>query len=159
MKNDRKARLILSIFRYGKNHMGKETFYHKVNYGIYKILNAVFVIGFFGTELQASRSISNNIILFHPYGIVVSGEATLGDEVVIRQQVTIGNKGVGEGSDDCPVIGDRVDIGAGAKIIGGITIGEDSKIGANAVVTKSFPANSILVGVPARNIANKAMND
>ena len=66
MKNDRKARLILSIFRYGKNHMEKETFYHKVNYGIYKILNAVFVIGFFGTELQASQSISNNIILFHP---------------------------------------------------------------------------------------------
>lgn len=124
MKNDRKARLILSIFRYGKNHMGKETFYHKVN-----------------------------------YGIVVSGEATLGDEVVIRQQVTIGNKGTGEGADDCPIIGDRVDIGAGAKIIGGITIGENSKIGANAVVTKSLPANSILVGVPARNIASKAMND
>ena len=56
MKNDRKARLILSIFRYGKNHMGKETFYHKVNYGIYKILNAIFVIGFFGTELHASQS-------------------------------------------------------------------------------------------------------
>lgn len=153
MKNDKKAQLIISIFKYGKKHVGKLTLYHKINYVIYKILNAIFVIGVFGTELHASQSISDNIILFHPYGIVISGGATLGEGVIIRQQVTIGNKGSGKNAEQCPIIGDNVDIGAGAKIIGGVVIGENSKIGANAVVTKSFPPNSILVGVPAKNIS------
>ncbi|HFI0094078.1 TPA: serine acetyltransferase, partial [Streptococcus suis] len=146
MENDKKAQLILLIFRYGKRHMGKRRLYHKINYGIYKILNAVVIIGFFGTELQVSKNISDKIILFHPYGIVISADATIGEGVVIRQQVTIGNKGVGEDATGCPVIGNGVDIGAGAKIIGSIKIGDGSKIGANAVVTKSFPANSVLVG-------------
>ena len=46
MKNDKKAQLIISIFKYGKKHVGQLTLYHKINYGIYKILNAIFVIGF-----------------------------------------------------------------------------------------------------------------
>lgn len=153
MKNDRKAQLIITIFKYGKRHAGRSTFYHKLNYKMYQILNAIFVIGIFNTELPASQNISDNIILFHPYGIVVSGDATLGNNVVIRQQVTIGNKGMGRDVEKSPIIEAGVDIGAGAKIIGGITIGEGSKVGANAVVTKSFPPGSILVGVPARNIA------
>ncbi len=53
----------------------------------------------------------------------------------------------------CPIIEENVEIGAGAKIIGSVKIGKNSKIGANAVVTKSFPENSVLVGVPAKNIA------
>ncbi|HEM4403744.1 TPA: serine acetyltransferase, partial [Streptococcus suis] len=130
--------------------------FHNLNYLIYKLLNSIIVLGFFGSEIHSSRSISDNIILFHPYGIVISADAKIGDGVIIRQQVTIGNKGLGGIGDKSPTIEENVEIGAGAKIIGDITIGAGSKIGANAVVTKSFPANSILVGVPAVNIANKS---
>ena len=153
MRNDKKARLIISILRYGKRHMEKSSLYHKINYEIYKVLNALFVVGLFNTELYASNRISDNIVLFYPYGIVVNKDAILADGVVLRQQVTIGNKGGGKKASKSPVIGKNVDIGAGAKVIGEITIGEGTRIGANAVVTKSFPANSILVGVPAKNIA------
>lgn len=153
MKNDKKSKLILKIFKYGKKHHRRKGIYHRVNFVIYKLLNAVFVIGLFNTELHVSDKISDDIILFHPYGIVISGSAEIKSGVVIRQQVTIGNKG--EKSNDNPIIEENVDIGAGAKIIGGITIGKNSKIGANAVVTKSFPPNSIIVGVPAKDISKE----
>jgi serine O-acetyltransferase len=151
MSNDKKAQLILTIFKYGKRHIERQSFYHKVNYRIYKVLNALFVVGVFGTELYASELISEDIKLYHPYGIVINKDVVMGEGVVLRQQVTIGNKG-SESDNSCPTIGKNVDIGAGAKIIGGVTIGDNCKIGANAVVTKSFPANSVLVGVPAKNI-------
>lgn len=100
--------------------------------------------------MKASKNISSDIILYHPYGVVINGDATVKKDVIIRQQVTIGNKGINDSR--CPVINENVEIGAGAKIIGPIHIGKNSKIGANAVVTKSFPENSVLVGVPAKNI-------
>lgn len=155
MKNDRKAKLIISILRYGKKWKNKTGMFAKLNYFWYKILNAMFVIGMFNTEITPSQSISDKIILFHPYGIVINGKSKIADGVVIRQQVTIGNKGFGKDKELCPIIEQDVEIGAGAKIIGGITIGEGSKIGANAVVTKSFPKNSVIVGIPAKNIAKK----
>ena len=70
----------------------------------------------------------------------------------MRAQVMIGNKGKKDSK--CPVIEDNVDIGIGAKIIGGVRIGKNSTVGTNAVVTKSFPEQSILVGAPAKNISN-----
>lgn len=110
------------------------------------------IINIFNTEMKASKSISSHIYFFHPYGIVINSDSVIKDHVVIRQQVTIGNKG--ETNRECPIIEENVEIGAGAKIIGKVRIGKNSKIGANAVVTKSFPPNSILVGVPAKNISS-----
>jgi serine O-acetyltransferase len=79
----------------------------------------------------------------HPYGIVISSMATLGEDVVIGQQVTIGNR---NGSIAAPKIGNRVYIAAGAKVIGDVIVGDDSIIGANAVVTKDVPPNVVVVG-------------
>lgn len=121
-----------------------------MNFKLYDILNAVICIGIFNFEMKASKNISSDIILYHPYGVVINGDATVKKGVIIRQQVTIGNKGVNDSR--CPVIDENVEIGAGAKIIGPIHVRKNSKIGANAVVTKSFPENSVLVGVPAKNI-------
>ncbi|MNG29745.1 Serine acetyltransferase [compost metagenome] len=73
----------------------------------------------------------------------------IGENCVIRQGVTIGNRKSG---DDVPTIGDNVDIGAGAVIIGKIKIGDNVKIGANAVVLKDVPDNCTAVGNPARHI-------
>jgi serine O-acetyltransferase len=80
--------------------------------------------------------------------IAVSGGAAFGYGVIIRQGVTVGLKNTGiRGS---PNIGNRVDIGAGAKLLGSIHIGDDVIIGANAVVIRDVPPNSIAIGVPAK---------
>jgi len=81
-------------------------------------------------------------------GIIISYYASIGRDCVIRQQVTIAQKGEGKAAK----IGNNVVIGAGAKIIGDVTIGDNVVIGANAVVTKSFPDNCVIAGVPAKII-------
>ena len=89
------------------------------------------------------RPLPKTTFLPHPFGIVVSGAAEIGDDVVIGHQVTIGNR---NGVLAAPKIGDRVYIGTGAKILGPVTIGDDAMIGANAVVTKDVPAGRKVVG-------------
>ncbi|HVZ16153.1 MAG TPA: hypothetical protein VG897_03475 [Terriglobales bacterium] len=101
-----------------------------------------------GAEIPCEARIGRRLRIDHSYGIVVSGDAWLGDDVILRNGVTIGLRRAGtRGS---PVIGHRVDIGAGAKILGVIHVGDDASIGANAVVLTDVPANSIAVGIPAR---------
>ncbi|MCU0802387.1 MAG: serine acetyltransferase, partial [Rhodobacteraceae bacterium] len=81
----------------------------------------------------------------HPQGIVINHQAVIGPNALIFHQVTIGSNGRG-----VPVIGGHVDIGAGAKIIGPVRIGDHARIGANAVVTRDVPAGAVVVGNPAR---------
>ena len=98
--------------------------------------------------------IGKNLRIPHPNGITIGHGSRIGNDVLIYQQVTIGqNQG------KYPTIGDNVIIYAGAKIIGGIRIGNNCIIGANAVVTKSFPANCIIGGVPAKKIKNRGPED
>lgn len=84
----------------------------------------------------------------HPNGIVIHPEAKIGVNCLIFQQVTIGMGTV----PGLPVIGGHVDIGAGAKILGGVKIGDHAKIGANAVVLQDVPAHGTAVGIPAKII-------
>lgn len=151
---DSKGKLVLKIYNFGKRHKFKKGPYHKLCMGVYTLLNWVIVVGMFNTELHVTKDIGN-INLYHPYGVIIHMSSVLKDGVTVRQQVTIGNKGGSDDSHECPIIEENVDIGAGAKIIGNVRIGKNSKIGANAVVTKSFPENSILVGVPARDISKR----
>ena len=84
----------------------------------------------------------------HAGGIVISGDAVFGDDCVLRNGVTVGLRNrMQRGS---PRLGDRVDIGAGAKLLGPIRIGNDVAIGANAVVLSDVPDNCIAVGIPAQ---------
>ena len=101
-----------------------------------------------GTELPCEAIIGRRFVIEHIGGIVISGDARFGDDCVVRNGVTVGlrNRGIA-GS---PHIGDRVDIGAGAKVLGPIRIGDDCAIGANAVVLCDVPARSVAVGVPAK---------
>jgi serine O-acetyltransferase len=101
-----------------------------------------------GVELPCEARVGKRLRIEHFGGIVVSGDAVIGDDVVLRHGVTIGLKRTGERG--APRIGDRVDIGAGAKILGAITIGDDAIIGANAVVVRDVPAGALAVGIPAR---------
>jgi serine O-acetyltransferase len=115
----------------------------------YKLL-AVGVTIVTGVELPCETVIGRRLRIEHPGDIIISGDASLGDDVILRNGVTIGLRRTGKRGS--PVIGNRVDIGAGAKILGEITVGDDVSIGANAVVLCDVPSNSIAVGVPAKVI-------
>jgi len=102
-----------------------------------------------GIELPCEVELGRNFKIDHFGGIVISGYAKFGDDCRIRNGVVVGLSRV---SDPCaPVIGNRVDIGAGAKLLGAITIGDDVVIGANAVVVRDVPSGCVAVGVPARH--------
>jgi serine O-acetyltransferase len=116
---------------------------------LYKILRTVCQM-LTGIELQCETKIGHRLRIEHFGGIIISGDTVIGDDVVIRQGVTIGLRRTNERG--APRIGNRVDIGAGAKILGNIVIGDDATIGANAVVLKDVPAGALAVGVPARII-------
>lgn len=105
----------------------------------------------FGITIGESAVIGRRLIIEHSGGIVVHGKSVIGDDCIIRQGVTIGNRHMHEPL-AAPVLGNRVNVGAGAKILGRITIGDDVEIGANAVVIRDVPAGCIAVGVPARII-------
>ena len=101
-----------------------------------------------GIELPCEARIGRRLIIEHGFDVVVSGDAALGDDVVLRNGVTIGLRH--KDRRGSPTIGNRVDIGTGAKLLGPIRIGDDVVVGANAVVITDVPSNSIAVGVPAR---------
>jgi serine O-acetyltransferase len=101
-----------------------------------------------GIDLPCEAKVGRRFRIDHFGGIIISGDAVFGDDCVIRNGVTVGLRHTGLRG--APVIGHRVDIGAGAKVLGSIRIGDDVAIGANAVVIADVPSNSIAVGVPAK---------
>ena len=108
----------------------------------------------YGIELPYSAKIGRRVIVEHQSGIVVHGNAEIGDDSIIRQGVTLGNKTMDRPA-DAPVLGRGVNVGAGAKILGAVRIGDCAQIGANAVVLSDVPAGMVAVGVPARVLAGR----
>ena len=106
-----------------------------------------------GIEIHPAVKIGKNFFIDHGMGIVIGETTILGDNVSIYQGVTLGGT-KWEKKKRHPSISDQVVIGAGAKVLGPITIGKNSKIGANSVVTRNVPANTIVVGIPARVVDN-----
>jgi serine O-acetyltransferase len=144
--------LAMSIYRYGS------FVYRKVHIPIirqfawifYRLIDMFFVRILLGAEFPAQCTIGKGLILPHgASGIYINNHSTIGDNVTIFHQVTLG---VRNGDFDAPQVGDGVLIGAGAKILGNIAIGTGSQIGANAVVLQDVPPQSTAVGIPARII-------
>jgi len=102
-----------------------------------------------GIEIHPAAKIGKRLFIDHGMGVVIGETAVVGDDVLLYQGVTLGGTGREKGKRH-PNIGNNVVVGAGAKILGNITIGDNSYIGANAVVLKDAPANSTVVGVPGR---------
>lgn len=106
---------------------------------------------FTGVEIHPAATIGRGFFIDHGMGVVIGETAEIGDYVTLFQGVTLGGTGKERGKRH-PTVGNHVVVGAGAKILGGIKIGDNVKIGANSVVLKSVPANSTVIGVPARVI-------
>jgi len=103
------------------------------------------------SDIAPQANLGRGLMLPHPNGVVIHEDAVIGDDCMIMQQVTIGMIGTGQ----VPRIGNGVYIGAGAKIIGHILVGDGAAIGANAVVTKDVPAGAAVAGVPARVVSEQ----
>ena len=106
---------------------------------------------FTGIEIHPSAKIGTGFFIDHGMGVVIGETAEIGDYVTLFQGVTLGGTGKERGKRH-PTLGNHVVVGAGAKILGAITIGDNVKIGANSVVLKNVAANSTVIGVPARVI-------
>jgi serine O-acetyltransferase len=102
-----------------------------------------------GIEIHPGATIGRRFFIDHGSGVVIGETAEVGDDVMLYHGVTLGGR-TRDGGKRHPTLEDGVAVGAGAKILGPITIGARSVVGANAVVTKDAPADSILVGIPAR---------
>ncbi|HLO30912.1 MAG TPA: serine O-acetyltransferase [Anaerolineales bacterium] len=105
--------------------------------------------GITGIEIHPGATIGRNVFIDHGMGVVIGETAEVGNDVTIYHGVTLGGTSL-QKTKRHPTIEDHVVIGAGAKVLGAITIGTNSRIGANAVVVKSTPPNSVVVGVPGQ---------
>ncbi len=94
-------------------------------------------------------------VLFHSNGVVINGKVRGGSNVYLHHEVTLGDNEAGES----PMLGSHIHIGAGAKLIGKVTIGDGARIGANAVVVHDVEPNTTVVGIPARPVRRRAQDD
>ncbi|WP_130866002.1 serine O-acetyltransferase [Acidipropionibacterium timonense] len=101
-----------------------------------------------GIEIHPGATIGRRFFIDHGMGVVIGETAIVGDDVLMYHQVTLGGRARGRFKRH-PTIGDRVLLGAGAKVIGDITVGDDAKIGANALVVKDVAPGAVVVGSPA----------
>jgi serine O-acetyltransferase len=114
--------------------------------------------GMTGIEIHPAAEIGDGLFIDHGMGVVIGETARIGRDVTIYQGVTLGGTGLSH-SKRHPTIGDRVTIGAGAKVLGDIEVGENTKIGANAVLVRSVDSDSVVVGVPGQVISTDRRRD
>ena len=113
-----------------------------------------------GIEIHPKANIGKNLFIDHGMGVVIGETSEIGNNVTIYHNVTLGGISPSIDSDNQrnlkrhPTLQDDVVVGSGAQVLGPIIIGKNSKIGANAVVTKDVPENAIMVGIPARNVVS-----
>ncbi len=105
-----------------------------------------------GVDIHPGAHLGAGLFIDHATGVVIGETAEVGDDVTLYHGVTLGGSGADTGKRH-PTVGDRVTIGAGAKVLGAIKIGDDSRIGANAVLVKPVPSCSVVVGVPGQVIS------
>lgn len=110
-----------------------------------------------GIEIHPGAKIGKGFFIDHGMGVVIGETTEIGDNVTLYQGVTLGGTGKDKGKRH-PTIGNNVMVGSGAKILGPIYIGDNCKVGANAVVLKDIPANSTVVGIPGKVVQRRSSN-
>ncbi len=171
IKRDPAARSKLSIIL---SYPGvKAVFFYKISnffskakfYLIARIISQ-FARFLTGIEIHPNAKIGKNLFIDHGMGVVIGETSEIGNDVTIYHAVTLGGISPSINSDDQrdtkrhPTLMDNVVVGSGAQILGPIVVGKNAKIGSNAVVTKNVEENSVMVGIPARNVGeNKSSNE
>ncbi len=118
-----------------------------------------------GIEIHPNAKIGKNLFIDHGMGVVIGETSEIGDNVTIYHMVTLGGISPSINSDDQrntkrhPTLMDNVVVGSGAQILGPVVVGKNAKIGANAVVTKDVNENSVMVGIPAKNVGEVSTQD
>jgi serine O-acetyltransferase len=138
----------LAVHRFGNWRMHIESRWLRAPLSlVYRCLYN-FVRNVYGIELPYTVQIGRRVVFEHQHGIVVHGQSRIGDDCVIRHGVTLGNRSL-QRPLDAPVLGRGVNVGAGAKILGAVHIGDRAQVGANAVVLIDVPSDAKALGVPA----------
>jgi serine O-acetyltransferase len=139
----------VAIYRFGVWRMNIEPKFLRAPLSIlYRCLYRR-VRNLYGIDLPCTTKLGRRVIIEHQSCIIIHGDCVIGDDCVIRQGVTMGNRYL-DRPFDAPKLGARVNVGAGAKILGNVVIGDDVNIGANAVVLCDVPAGHTAVGIPAK---------
>lgn len=139
----------VAIHRFGNWRMGIRVKPLRAGFSLlYRILARRVRIKY-GIKLDYTVKLGRRVRIWHHGGMVL-GARSIGDDVHIRQNTTMGVSRRGAAPHEKPVIGDRVDIGAAACLVGPITVGADSLIAANSLVNRDVPSRSVVMGVPAR---------
>ena len=118
-----------------------------------------------GIEIHPNAKIGKNLFIDHGMGVVIGETSDVGDNVTIYHMATLGGISPSINSDDQrntkrhPTLMDNVVVGSGAQILGPVVVGKNAKIGANAVVTKDVDENSVMVGIPAKNVGEVSTQD
>ena len=150
----------------------KAVFFHKIAnfFSIAKFDLIARIISQFsrfltGIEIHPRAKIGKNLFIDHGMGVVIGETSDIGDNVTIYHMVTLGGISPSINSEDQrntkrhPTLMNNVVVGSGAQILGPVVIGKNAKIGANAVVTKNVPENTIMVGIPAKNVGESSVDD
>jgi serine O-acetyltransferase len=140
----------IAVHRFGNWRMGIRFKPLRAPLTIVYRLMYLFVEVTAGISLPYTIALGRRVRIWHHSGIILNARS-IGDDVHIRQNTTFGVISI-ERARELPTIGNRVDIGCGACILGGVTVGDDCTIGANAVVTSDIPPNCMAFGIPARII-------
>jgi len=130
---------------------------HRVSHGLWNLglkwiarLLSMLARFITGIEIHPGAKIGRRVFLDHGLGIVIGETAEIGDDCTIYQGVTLGGTSLYKGVKRHPTLGKGVVISAGAKVLGGFTVGDGARVGSNAVVLKEIPAGATAVGIPAR---------
>ena len=150
----------------------KAVFFHKIAnfFAIAKFHLVARMISQFsrfltGIEIHPKANIGKNLFIDHGMGVVIGETSEIGDNVTIYHMATLGGISPSVNSNEQrnikrhPTLKDNVVVGPGAQILGPVTVGKNAKIGANAVVTKDVPENAVMVGIPAKNVAETSGSD
>ncbi len=141
----------LALYRFGVWRMGLPTPLRKMATAIYGVLFA-FVRNFYGIELVYTTRVGRRVVIAHQGNVVIHGNSEIGDDCLIRQNVTIGAARHDRVSEEAPKLGHGVQVGAGAVIMGKVRIGDGVRVGPNAVVMTNVPAGATVFATPARII-------
>ncbi|MBE9609558.1 serine O-acetyltransferase [Chitinilyticum piscinae] len=148
---------VMCVYRFGRWRYGiRSALLRRLCSFVYKCLKILSQI-LTGIDLPCETRVGRRLRIDHFGGVIISGDTVIGDDVILRHGVTLGLRH--EGQRGAPVLGNRVEIGAGAKVLGAVTIGDGAVIGANAVVLSDVPAGAVAVGIPARVLPARKERD